>query len=116
MAFRSGILTPREEAAYMARRFDAKRKLDPDQLFVVSAIKRSGIAEALNEYLESLETTTERLKENDPRLTDEVCRAYADELGDIESRFEDLSNEEVEELTCNLDEKFLKLLGFPIES
>jgi hypothetical protein len=56
--------------------------MDQDQLFVISAINRKGIADNFNVFLDV------GLHPTDPRLTDELCQAYADGLSSMDSELE----------------------------
>jgi hypothetical protein len=57
--------------------------LDPEELFVVSALSRKGVAEELNEYLEACGSKIERLTPGDPRLTSEIMEFLAKKSGEI---------------------------------
>jgi len=50
---------------------------DPKQLFVISTISRRDIANALNDAIDNAASDVPKFKPNDPRLTDEACRAFA---------------------------------------
>lgn len=83
---------------------------DPKKLFVVSAVSREGIAEALNEYLDDNEALTDdRLQFDDDRLTDEICEAYATGLGEID--LQDSTEAMVEEAECDLFDRVLRMVG-----
>lgn len=62
---------------------------DPTKIFIVQAIKRSDIAGDLNMTLEDWRSdgadpeTFANLSEDDYRLTDEICKEYAENLGEI---------------------------------
>lgn len=85
--------------------------LDPNQLFVISAISREGIAEDLNDYVLAHGVITEPpLAEGDPRLTDEICNEYAELLGNINCEHEDDEDEAV----ASLQYEFCKRLGLPV--
>ena len=81
-------------------------KLDPKQVFVIEMTTRKSIADDLNELLDRKEFTP-----GDPRLTDKVCRKYADGLYDIGNR----CGEVAESTECNmlgdLQHRTLMLLG-----
>jgi hypothetical protein len=81
--------------------------MDPEKLFVVSAISRRGIAEDLNGYLEQ-HNDEPRLLSDDSRLTDAICKAYATELGNVDM---DLPEEAVEEEFCRIQSELLANLG-----
>src|SRR5215831_10427713 len=53
--------------------------LDANDRFIVSVVTRGGIAEDLNDHLERPE-----FRPDDDRLTDLVCRAYAEALGELD--------------------------------
>lgn len=83
---------------------------DAMRLFVTNAISRAQIAEDLNGFLEDNEClTSDRLKSDDVRLTDEICTSYAGDLGEV--NFEDMSEEMVDLSLIEIYEKHLKLLG-----
>jgi hypothetical protein len=63
--------------------------LDPNALFVVNALSRSGIAENLNSQL-----GREEFAPDDSRLTDEFCARYAATIGRIDC------------LDCHQEEKY----------
>ena len=66
------------------------RKLDPKQLFVISAITRKGVAEMLNDSIEaSGAKDVDRFTRHDPRLTDDLCREVADLIYDAECQADD---------------------------
>lgn len=72
-----------------------------DACFALQSITRSGIADDLNSYLESLDIE-DIVKADDPLLTDLVCTLYASALGDIESRFaQDDDRTELEAKLCH---------------
>lgn len=85
-----------------------------DQLFVISAISRAGIADDLNEHLGHHEFAVE-----DPRLTAELCTAYASHLGGVEAVE---GSEDRDEELAELRDEFANLaltspvsiLGLPI--
>ncbi len=90
--------------------------MDPEALFVVSTIKRSTIAFCLNAELEAQglldcrkPTVVSKIADDDERLTDEICTAYAIKLGDLD---DDWSEEEKLEYTSALDQETLRTLGF----
>ncbi len=86
---------------------------DPEQLFVVEAISRGGIAESLNDYLEdSGAKTTDRLAPSDARLTDAVCREFATKSGDI--LVWDMTEQEFDEIVAQLVFETLQKLGFDL--
>ena len=62
--------------------------LDPKQLFVVNAICRAGIASELSGTRECCgykhPIGPQEIAEDDDRLTDEICQAYADAIGEID--------------------------------
>ena len=84
---------------------------DPKQLFVVSAITRESIAEDLNVILE-VSDVDDRLLPDDDRLTDEVCREYAKELGEIDLDLPQFAQDEEEVLLC---ERVIKSIGIDID-
>src|SRR5262249_30612747 len=53
--------------------------LDANDRFIVSVVTRGGIAEVLNDHLERPE-----FQPDDDRLTEEVCRVYAEALGELD--------------------------------
>lgn len=53
------------------------RKLDPNQEFVVMRITREDVAGTLNDLIESGIIDEPEFADDDPRLTDEVCEAFA---------------------------------------
>ncbi len=65
--------------------------LDRTQRFVMNAITREGIAEALNDTIDGYELDVPRFTPNDDRLTDVICTEYAKGIGDIGE--EDLDGE-----------------------
>lgn len=77
---------------------------DPNQVFVISAITRAGIAEDLNEWLEE-GTLEDRLAIDDDRLTDEICAEYAQKVGEVDEDMTDSAQaecfEEIKEETVN---------------
>ncbi len=89
--------------------------MDEDELFVISAIKRSSIADDLNGCIEDDSQeweeweTGEEILPTDPRLTKEFCQEYADGLHCCEDDFP--SEEEVSsryyELAQRMREKLL---------
>lgn len=88
--------------------------MNEDELFVISAIKRSDIADDLNGYIaddqqewEEWETGEEVLP-TDPRLTKEFCQEYADGLYCCEDDFQ--SEEEVSNRYYELARRMRKKL------
>lgn len=78
------------------------KKLDPNQIFVICTIKRKHVARDLNDSLDRKE-----FKLDDPRLTDQVCKAFADGLYKISDRCEEVAESTQEamyhhllEVTC----------------
>ena len=57
--------------------------MDPNQVFIVSALSRKGIAEELNEYLDNCGLDTV-FTEDDDRLTDEICTTLAKKQGEMD--------------------------------
>jgi hypothetical protein len=68
-----------------------------DQEFVVKTITRREIAEELNEYTADMRSLIREFKEDDDRLTDEVCQKYARNVVDEEVAYND-DNEEDREI------------------
>lgn len=62
--------------------------LNPKQLFVISAISRAGVAQDLSgtqEYCGYKHPVgPQEIAEDDDRLTDEICQAYADAISEID--------------------------------
>lgn len=81
--------------------------MNPDQLFITNAITRRGIAESLNDHLESMDLPRS-IADNDDRLTDEVCREYAKEIGDIDP---DLDEDAIAEVADEINHNLLVKLG-----
>lgn len=61
---------------------------DPNQLFVINAISRNGIAEELSSIISMMQMTHHagkiELLPDDDDLTDEICQAYASAIGNID--------------------------------
>jgi hypothetical protein len=71
---------------------------DASKLFVISAISRKGIAEDLNDWLEIREFE-QHVADDDDRLTDAICTAYAAALGEIDPDLgEDWETDEVDRI------------------
>lgn len=81
--------------------------MDPDQLFTTNAISRWGIAESLNDHLEHLDLPRS-IADGDDRLTDEVCREYAKEMGEIDP---DLDTDATDDEAYEISHKLLLKLG-----
>lgn len=60
---------------------------DPKQLFTISTVSRKDIADLLNE---NIDKKTDMFTENDPRLTDKVCREIAGLIYDAECQVDEL--------------------------
>lgn len=52
--------------------------LDPNQRFVARSYTRKHIANSLNAAIEVAKSDVPHFAPDDPRLTDEVCRAFAE--------------------------------------
>src|SRR5262245_15952692 len=91
------------DAARGALAFQGRTKmaLDSNDRFIVSVVTRGGIAEELNDHLERPE-----FRPADDRLTDEVCRAYAEALGELDGH-----DPGFEETYCALLDGLLGRLG-----
>lgn len=77
---------------------------NPNQNFVILQVNRYAIADHLNEIL-----IEEVLSDGDDRLTDEVCQAYADEMGEWEG--EGHSAHDIEELELLLAVDTVRSIG-----
>jgi hypothetical protein len=75
--------------------------LDSNDRFIVATVTRGGIAEELNDHLERPE-----FRPDDDRLTDEVCRAYAEALGELDDH-----DPGFDEAYCALLDRLLGRLG-----
>lgn len=71
---------------------------DPDQLFVMNAVTRKQIRNEVEEIRECCgfkhPIDPQTVAENDYRLTDEICQAYADALGNIDVSYDEDSAEQ----------------------
>ena len=87
--------------------------LNPHQLFISNALKRSTIAQDLNEALEQHSGLAEKriaelwFKEDDDRLTDEICTKYAAAIGELpgdndaaDEEYDAIRNKLLVELGC----------------
>jgi len=87
--------------------------LDPDQVFVINAITRSGIAEDLQDIRTACNykhpTGQQTIALDDERLTDELCQDYADALGQIDFYY---SEESAEEASHNATCILLEAMGY----
>ena len=87
--------------------------LDPDQVFVINAITRSGIAEDLQDIRTACNykhpTGQQTIALDDERLTDELCQDYADALGQIDFYY---SEESAEEASHNAACILLEAMGY----
>jgi hypothetical protein len=81
-----------------------------NKLFTTNAISRKNIADDLNEYLEEngVGDDGKRYLEDDDRLTDEVCAAYAAAIGNLD---EDLPESLLEEEYASIKYTTLTSLG-----
>ena len=89
---------------------------DPNQLFVMNAVTRKQIRDEVEEvrgccgYKHPIDP--QEVAENDYRLTDEICQAYADALGNIDiSQSEDSAEEESHNAVCIV----LEAMGYVCE-
>lgn len=74
----------------------AMGKLNPKQLFTISAISRRDIAEMLNSSIDAAGATdVDSFKKDDPRLTDEVCKEIANLIYDADGAHDEGMSEAV---------------------
>lgn len=86
---------------------------DPKQLFPMMSLCRATIACDLNDYFTDYEVkTTEHFDDGDDRLTDEVCRQYAIDYGEIVG--EEFDEEEIQNACDDLVKRTLISLGCQI--
>lgn len=83
---------------------------DKNQVFIVSACTREGIAEAFSDYLENI-GRDERFSADDDRLTDAICQRFAQRLGEVFGETADEESQMVDELIA---EFLIQELGFKL--
>jgi hypothetical protein len=84
------------------------KKLDPKQLFIISAISRKDIAEMLNDSaFRSGRVDVDRFTRHDTRLTDAVCREVADLIYDAECQADDRTLDRLSEANLAAADTFL---------
>lgn len=87
-------------------------KINPKQLFTTNTVSREQIAEDLNITLEA-DDALSRLAPDDERLTDEICRTYAEGIGNIDT---DMPNDAQEDEEAELCERILKAIGIDLDA
>ena len=99
------------------------KRLNPNKLFVVSAISRKSIAKELNSHIEyrlsDLPANVRKLVKGDfkfftltdPRLTDKVCQEYADALNDATDIGSEHAEDWIDECVSTMHEAVLEELG-----
>jgi hypothetical protein len=75
--------------------------LDSNERFIIATVTRVGVAGELNDHLERPE-----FRPDDDRLTGEVCRAYAEALGELDDH-----DPGFDEAYCDLLDRLLERLG-----
>ena len=93
-------------------------KINPKQLFTTNTVSREQIAEDLNITLEAASyqaqsIVDDRLAPDDERLTDEICRTYAEGIGNIDT---DMPNDAQEDEEAELCERILKAIGIDLDA
>lgn len=81
---------------------------DPNELFVITSISRSGIADDLNEHLDYNEAaTTDRLAPDDARLTAQICSDYAASVGVLVAL--DTDDEQLESVAELIEQTLIRI-------
>ena len=100
----------------VAKKVNARR--NPDQLFTVMQLSRASIAEQINIGIELRGLGAEQsVKEDDDRLTDEVCAEFADDYGEMlnDGMVDTYDEDQWREAEAALSARWLMKLGILAE-
>ena len=102
-----GPPTDVQEVKIMGKKNVKKAKrLNPGKVFNIDSITRAGIAQELNEIIECRELNIKPFWFGDARLTDDLCRAFAQGMSDAITEVDEVKDKQFAINTDFLEENF----------